>query len=304
MAPKQGPVPANAPIDLVLRRTGGRSRLSDTLVRRRRGRLDVGMHLHVASFDFGLSSPLWIPISVLLAGVVGALLIWLTWKLVFDRKRLYYSIFTAPLVNSSIEVTEQLRIYYGRDTDPIRDPWVVQIRLSSHSAKDISEGDFSRKAPLVIEFDAPVIAILYDSNTESSKPIIDYADTEVRMHPGLIRGKSARMIDVLIAGEPSVSITERPIINCTVVERGSIYSRRESFGREQWLIVIFSVLATLALLIIASLIFYIINNNSEHQNPGPSVSVYVPPSGAGGVPGVPGLVPSSGASHVKSSSSP
>jgi hypothetical protein len=173
--------------------------------------------MHLASGGWE-SSPLWIPVSVLVALLIGAALIWLTYKLVFARQRLDYSVIVTPLVARGPRFAEQLRIYYGRREDPLTDPRVVRIRLSSRSAKDIGRDEFDGGTPLIIQLGTPAVAILADSGTGSTSPNIAGTGSEVHMQPGLIRRKAVITIDVLVDGIPLVTV-DSPIRDCRVRER-------------------------------------------------------------------------------------
>jgi hypothetical protein len=163
------------------------------------------------------SSPLWIPISVLVALLVGAPLIWLTYKLVLARQRLNYTVTVTHLVARGPQFAEHLRIYYGRSEDPLIEPQIVRVRLASRSVKDIGRGDFEGE-PLIIQLGTPVLAILADSGTGSTRPNVADTGSEVHIQPGLIRRKAVITIDVLVDGQPQV-IVDSPIRDCDIKER-------------------------------------------------------------------------------------
>jgi hypothetical protein len=173
------------------------------------------MHLAAGGWE---SSQLWIPLSVLVAVLVGAALIWLTYKLAFARQRLDYSVAVTPLVARGPQFAEQLRIYYGRRDVPLTYPRVVRIRLASRSAKDIGRDDFDAHAPLIIQLGTPAVAILSDSATGSASPNIAGTGSEVHIQPGLIRRKAVITISVLVDGKPDVTI-DSPIRDCPVTDR-------------------------------------------------------------------------------------
>jgi hypothetical protein len=82
------------------------------------------------------SWPGWVPAGVLVAALVGALTIWLTWKLVFSRQRLHFSVLDTALIAADGHVrAPDLKISY-RD-EVVQSPHVVRIRLVARSGRDI-----------------------------------------------------------------------------------------------------------------------------------------------------------------------
>jgi hypothetical protein len=89
---------------------------------------------------------------VFVAIVVGALLIWLTWKVAFSHQRIIYSVQMTPLVARGSGFAAELRIFYGSDTTtPLARPVVVAIRLASRAARDIPTSAFDNHKPLAVD---------------------------------------------------------------------------------------------------------------------------------------------------------
>jgi hypothetical protein len=152
------------------------------------------------------TSPLWIPLGVFVAIIVGAATVWLTYKLVFSRQRLDYSSFVSPLVARKAELADQLRIFYSSGEKALEEPQFVQVRLTCRSAKDIGRNDFDGLRPLIIEMGVPVVAILSDSGTPTSGLDAKRSGTQIQVGPGLIRKKAMITFDILVDGEPTISV--------------------------------------------------------------------------------------------------
>ena len=165
------------------------------------------------------SWPVWVPLGVIVAVVVGILLIWLTWKLVFSRQRLYYSVLVTPLVAvGGSRFSDKLRIFYGEPDDPLEkplsEPVVVSIRLASRSAKDIPTAAFDDRKPLALNLGRPVVAMLGRAADN-----VTSRDSEILVGPGLIRKNQVIRLTVLVDGQPTVEINDPPLIDVTVAER-------------------------------------------------------------------------------------
>lgn len=161
------------------------------------------------------SWPGWGPLGVIVAIVVGALLIWLTWKLVFSHQQLYYSVQMTPLVGRGSGFTSRLRIYYGGAETPLAKPVAVGIRFASRSAKDIPTAAFDDRKPIALDLGIPVVAILGDV---TSSETIAYSDNKVFIGPCLIRKDEIIRLDVLVDGQPTIQVTS-PLIDVKLKER-------------------------------------------------------------------------------------
>jgi hypothetical protein len=175
--------------------------------------------MHVASGGV-LSSPLWGPLGVFLAVLVGVPVVWLTWRLVFARMRLSYSVLQTPLMERS-EFGSQLRVIYGegdreRQLDQAR---VVRLRLVSRSVKDIPTAAFADRAPLIIDLGTPVLAILGDHEpTQPPRPSITEDGNQVQIMPRLIKRGQVITINVLVDGIPNIQVLS-PLIDVRVSEK-------------------------------------------------------------------------------------
>jgi hypothetical protein len=170
-----------------------------------------------------VSSPLWIPLGVLVALLVGAALIWLTWRLVFARQRIFYSVLETPLIARRTAFSKQLRITYGTDDteQEFTDPRVVRIRLISRSAKDIGTAAFNDHAPLVVDLGVPAVAILSDQDPgQPYSPAIGTQPSKIEIPPQKIRKGQIIIINVLVDGRPSVMVPKNhPLLDVDVAEK-------------------------------------------------------------------------------------
>jgi hypothetical protein len=239
--------------------------------------------MHVASGGI-LSSPVWIPLGVLVALLVGIPVILLTWRLVFARMRLSYSVLQTPLMEQST-FGSQLRVIYGEGDRErlLRQARVVRLRIISRSVKDIPTAAFNDGVPLIIDLGTPVLAILGDEEPTppSGLPITDDGN-QVRIAPRLIKKGQVITINVLVDGIPRIHVLS-PLIDVTVSEKtanllarlGQRFTNADpenASGIGEWAFVtaaLIGAVAAVAAALIAS------NSGSITIVPGPTVTVTV-----------------------------
>jgi hypothetical protein len=252
---------------------------------RRNAKCHLDVSMHVASNGI-LSSPVWVPLGVFVALLVGVPVIWLTWRLVFARMRLSYSVLQTPLMVRS-EFGSQLRVIYGEGDRErqLGQARVVRLRLTSRSVKDIPTAAFDDGAPLIVDLGTPVLAILggEEPSQSSGLPITDDGD-RVRIAPRLIKKGQIITINVLVDGIPHIRIVS-PLIDVRVSEKTPTWFAKlgqrltgadleNTSDSGQWVVII-AALVGAAAVIVAALIGFIWPSNSITIVPGPTVTVTV-----------------------------
>jgi hypothetical protein len=107
--------------------------------------------VHFAGTSGGwTSSPLWTPISVIVAVAIGAAIIYLTWLLAINPQRLLFSINQTPLITDPHLAPGLLAVSY--DTIPLSSPQIIDLRLNFRCRRDIPKAAFDDDKPLVFEF--------------------------------------------------------------------------------------------------------------------------------------------------------
>jgi len=245
----------------------------------------IGLDVTMQTASGGvLSSPVWVPLSVFVAVLVGVPLIWLTWRLVFARMRLSYSVLQTPLMERS-EFGTQLRVIYGEGEHErqLHRARVVRLRLVSRSVKDIPTSAFDDRAPLIIDLGTPVLAILGDPGLDrSSDPPIAERDNQVEITPRLIKKGQVITINALVDGMPRIQVLS-PLIDVRVKEKtGSWLTKlgRRSGDGESEVPVLLSVLIVAGVGAAATIVAAIIASHSGNaiiNVPGPTATVTVSP---------------------------
>ena len=165
----------------------------------------------IASAGF-TSWPGWVPAGVLVAALVGVLTIWLTWKLVFSRQRLQFSVLDTALIARDGHVrAPDLKISYRGEV--VQAPHVVRIQLVARSGRDIPSLAFDNGKPLELDIGTRVVEVLQWSATLAK--VGRSVAGRVEISPQLIRRRAVMTIDLLVDGEPLVQVNS-PLIDVDV----------------------------------------------------------------------------------------
>jgi len=118
---------------------------------------------------------------------VGILTVWVTLRAANPNRRLDYSMTVAPLLNTvtgDVEITWQ--------GEKLNNPHVLEIRLDSHSRRDIAPDDFAG-GPFQLDVGARIITILQTTKSfdkvrinDKDRSILEVAPTLIGKHQGII----------------------------------------------------------------------------------------------------------------------
>ena len=244
--------------------------------------------MKVASDGFW-SSPLWVPLGVFVALLVGVPVVWLTWRLVFARMRLSYSVLQTPLMERS-KFGSQLRVIYGEGEHErqLNRARVVRLRFVSRSVRDIPTAAFDDGTPLIVDLGTPVLAILGDQElTQQPGSSMVTMGNQVHIMPRLIRKRQIITINMLVDGEPRVRVIS-PLIDVRVSERTGGWlaklglrsgnSDPESASDFDGRSVIVAAAITAVAVILAAVISSYFTQNSVTISPKPTITVTFTPS--------------------------
>lgn len=103
-------------------------------------------------------------------------------------------------------------------------PYVAEIILHNESRRDIRSADFDQGKPLVLEFDAPVIAVSVGGNADIPLDVVVIQSTTVRIGPVLLAGGRKVRLTLVTDGEPRIN-WQTPLIGVKIES-----STRENFS--------------------------------------------------------------------------
>jgi hypothetical protein len=210
-------------------------------------RLDVFMQDVAAAPASPWASPVWVPAGVIVALAVGLPLVWLTWRLVFGRIELMYSILEMPLAGEGVEVADEIQIYHGTRHHPLKEPQVVRVRLINRSSRDIPTAAFDDHRALTLDFGTSIIGILnnYGAPNRAAAPSIRAVDSKLQVLPDLIHRKETIIVDMLVDGAIDLRI------DCPLIDvKFSRYPWSEPFGPWWRAPQLYRALALIAILIV------------------------------------------------------
>jgi hypothetical protein len=178
-----------------------------------------------------VTSPLWLPVSVVVALLVGAGLMWLTWQLVYARRRIAFSLNVVEMFQGTNVAPGQLLVSY--DGRSIGQPRLMQLRLVARSGRDIPRSAFE-DTPLLVELRATVVAVL-DVTSEpagTTPPEFLPESIRLRMEPLLLRAGQVVTVTVLADGGPAEDF--KPVVMNMPVDVRPAYRSWGAFTGPRW----------------------------------------------------------------------
>lgn len=106
---------------------------------------------------------------------------------VFSRKRLSYKCeLSTPLIHESAKSDSSLTVKYGKGfrRKSLKDPYIVQIRLSNTGRKEVRSADFDRATPLQLDLGVKIVALLKVTCSPNDMPDPKLSVTERRLNVG------------------------------------------------------------------------------------------------------------------------
>lgn len=189
------------------------------------------------------------------AGLLGALVVLITWRLGAPRRVLTYNM---PVATSLLTTHSQklgfegagLKVIYK--DDPLVNPYLVQLNVDSRSRRDIKSSDFDQGKSVIFDIGVPVKTVV--GGITPSEPAAASADIEgntVKLAPSLIKRGNVLRLNLLVDGRPTLSC-QSSLIDVTV-------KRQEAGKRLLWLYWISGLSAFATIVLVLFLLFSVIS---------------------------------------------
>jgi hypothetical protein len=170
------------------------------------------------------SGTFWSAMSVLVALIVGAATVAVTYLTRFARPRLIYGVGTkTPLLTAPDGVRDDLELRHrGR---LLKTPHVIEVVLAGEGRRDIPRTAFDGGEPIRLDLGAPIVELLQvkavDSASATPTPPVHVDGAALLVGPALIGRRQTITITALVEGEPTLHC-DAPLPNARVRQALSI----------------------------------------------------------------------------------
>jgi hypothetical protein len=135
---------------------------------------------------------------------------------IFSRKRLSYKCeLSTPLIHESAKSDSSLTVRYGKGfgKKSLKDPYIVQIRLSNIGRRDVRSSDFDRATPLQMDLGVKIVALLKVTCSLADMPDPKVSVTERRLNvgPSLIPHRATIDFVLLVDGPCTALKPKNPL---------------------------------------------------------------------------------------------
>lgn len=158
-------------------------------------------------------------LTLLVGLVTGALGSWATLRAANPKRRLAYWMATvSPILNASHAAGELLVMRGGQ---ALRDPHVLDIRLTNSGRRDIASSHFDSQLPIQLDVGAPIVEILGITLEPASlhMPTVVMDGAALKIAPGLIARGQTLSFSLLVDGPTPCLSCRASLIDVTIHER-------------------------------------------------------------------------------------
>lgn len=184
-------------------------------------------------------------VAGLITGFFGG---WATLRAANPKRQLVYWMPTAmPILNTSDSVGDLLVMRGGQ---ALRNPHVLDVRLTNSGRRDIASSHFDGELPIVLDVGVPLVEILGITSQPTSlhTPTVIADDTALKVTPGLIaRGQTIHFSLLVDGPAPSLSC-QASLIDVTVQEKREPNRQQRRSDRHSLVIGVKITVLTLAFL--------------------------------------------------------
>lgn len=183
-------------------------------------------HLVLMAADdaFYVSGTFWLTaVSVALTVILVGFGYWAFRAERRDRAVIHWRQDIAPILQPDERLNEGLRIFWNEDG--IRHPTLVSVYITNVGRTDIGTNAFDAHHPIVIRFNAPVVALIEPTRLNVYDEIlpIQQANDAVRIGPGLLKRDADLKVVALTDGSTGAEITF-PLASVTIQEATPVQS--------------------------------------------------------------------------------
>lgn len=167
----------------------------------------------------------WYSSGTLWTGVVvpvlcAAAVVWVTLRVGFPRRRLYYGLrAVAPLLSAPAGMRSDLEL--RRRGKLLEDPYVLTVELVSRGRRDIPNEAYNNGEPLQLDVGSRIVEILQVRSKPETVPVPKIAldGTSLKIGPSLINKRHELTINVLTDGGTHSLTCSSPLIDVQVRPR-------------------------------------------------------------------------------------
>jgi hypothetical protein len=147
------------------------------------------------------------------AAVLAVIVTIVLWRVGSPRRRLELRILTITPLLSRHGRGPELSIW--AEGAVVSDPYVVIVRLRNRSRRDIRSSDFDQGKFLVLDFQAPIVALEVDGGARLALDSVRWQSDTAQVGPALIGGRQDIRLTVITDGEPAIC-WESPLVGVDI----------------------------------------------------------------------------------------
>ncbi|WP_406350883.1 hypothetical protein OHB56_40900 [Streptomyces sp. NBC_01635] len=146
------------------------------------------------------SDKLWVVLAVL----VAAIGVYVTYRAAHPRRRLVYAFTSAPLIQRHQRDLSSNVIRVSVGGRNLADPRLVTLRLESRGTKDIATAQFDNGTPIEVALGLPIVEIvsLETEPPHAQGPTCTLQDRVLRIGPGRLGAGETVSYTLLVDGTP------------------------------------------------------------------------------------------------------
>jgi hypothetical protein len=173
--------------------------------------LAAGGHWYASLTFWTITGPVVAVLSTLV-------IIWATIRVANPKRRLMYAMpVITPLLNNVNGITGNIEV--RRDGQPLTNPRVVELKLSTRGRNDIPRSAFDGERPIRLDIGTPIVQCLtvttHPADRTMPQPTID--GTALLIHPTLIGKRQTTVYSLLIDGpQPTLSKPEQTLTDVDI----------------------------------------------------------------------------------------
>jgi hypothetical protein len=172
---------------------------------------------------FYVSGTFWLTVAVVLLTVMLLGIAYWTATLTRARRVIHWEQSRFALLHRDSRIQAGLRMSWREE--PIENPVLSTLRLTNVGRLDIGSASFDGGKPIVIDFGAPIVALIEPSEAPTDLMPIRLAGNSVQIGPGLLRRQEAVTIVTLNDG-PGIATVTMPLENVKSREASAVQSGR------------------------------------------------------------------------------
>lgn len=178
--------------------------------------------VYLASDSTYVSGTFWVSIGLAILGLAGIVVSVVLARRPGPRRQITCDARVSRLVSPHAPSDAQIGLTTSGVT--FNNPYLLEVRITSRSRRDISSDDFDRQKPLLVAIDAPV-AVQIGEGTIAESAEVTVENGVIRFGPCLIRKGTMLFAQFLTEGRPTLRV-DSPLKDVRVAQK--------TIGAETW----------------------------------------------------------------------